>query len=125
LIHAASWNWVIFAIFCWGLARIDLESTVWWKSIWLEKKIAVWRWDSTNLRLFRRWPSCFLSGYIAENYGLPLPFLSRVGISIIGFFTFTFLSKTLFGTRRVHPIKQQTWQYFLFKPLSKQNLKMP
>jgi hypothetical protein len=74
-------------------------------------------------RLFRRWPSCFPVKVYCRKLRDYLPFLFEVGISIMDYWLYFCQRHATICTRRVHPIKQQNLTIFLFKPLSKQNLK--
>jgi hypothetical protein len=93
LIYATSWNWVIFAIFLLGISRTieqygGDENRFGWRK---DRGLAM---DSTNLQVIS--PLAWLlpcQGYIAENTGSPLPFLS--GIDFDNWILLTlFLSKT-------------------------------
>ena len=88
LIHAASWNWVIFANILLGISQgLTWSSTVVMKIDLVGEKD---RGLAMGLNEFAGYFAvglvAFLSGYIAENYGItPYPFYLGIGISIIGF----------------------------------------
>jgi MFS family permease len=88
LIHAASWNWVIFANILLGISQgLTWSSTVVMKIDLVGEKD---RGLAMGLNEFAGYFAvglvAFLSGYIAEKYGItPYPFYLGIGISIIGF----------------------------------------
>jgi MFS family permease len=88
LIHAASWNWVIFANVLLGISQgLTWSSTVVMKIDLVGEKD---RGLAMGLNEFAGYFAvglvAFLSGYIAEKYGItPYPFYLGIGISIIGF----------------------------------------
>jgi MFS family permease len=88
LISAASWNWVIFANILLGISQgLTWSSTVVMKIDLVGEKD---RGLAMGLNEFAGYFAvglvAFLSGYIAEKYGItPYPFYLGIGISIIGF----------------------------------------
>jgi MFS family permease len=88
LIHAASWNWVIFANVLLGISQgLTWSSTVVMKIDLVGEKD---RGLAMGLNEFAGYFAvglvAFLSGFIAEKYGItPYPFYLGIGISIIGF----------------------------------------
>jgi MFS family permease len=88
LIQAASWNWVIFANILLGISQgLTWSSTVVMKIDLVGEKD---RGLAMGLNEFAGYFAvglvAFLSGYIAEKYGItPYPFYLGIGISIIGF----------------------------------------
>jgi MFS family permease len=96
LIHAASWNWVIFANILLGISQgLTWSSTVVMKIDLVGEKD---RGLAMGLNEFAGYFAvglvAFLSGYIAENYGItPYPFYLGIGISIIGFLLTLFFVK--------------------------------
>jgi hypothetical protein len=68
-----------FANILLGISQgLTWSSTVVMKMDLVGEKIVDWRWDSTSLQAISPLDLAFLSGYIAEKYGLPLPFLSEL-----------------------------------------------
>lgn len=96
LIHAASWNWVIFANILLGISQgLTWSSTVVMKIDLVGEKD---RGLAMGLNEFAGYFAvgvvAFLSGYIAEKYGItPYPFYLGIGISIIGFLLTLFFVK--------------------------------
>jgi MFS family permease len=96
LIHAASWNWVIFANILLGISQgMTWSSTVVMKIDLVGEKD---RGLAMGLNEFAGYSAvglvAFLSGYIAEKYGItPYPFYLGIGISIIGFLLTLFFIK--------------------------------
>jgi MFS family permease len=96
LIHAASWNWVIFANILLGISQgLTWSSTVVMKIDLVGEKD---RGLAMGLNEFAGYSAvglvAFLSGYIAEKYGItPYPFYLGIGISIIGFLLTLFFIK--------------------------------
>ena len=88
LIHAASWNWVVFANILLGISQgLTWSSTVVMKIDLVGEKE---RGLAMGLNEFSGYLAvglvAFLSGYIAQQYGLvPYPFYLGVFISITGF----------------------------------------
>ncbi len=96
LIHAASWNWVIFANILLGISQgLTWSSTVVMKIDLVGEKD---RGLAMGLNEFAGYFAvglvAFLSGYIAEKYGItPYPFYLGIGISVIGFLLTLFFIK--------------------------------
>ena len=96
LIHAESWNWVIFANILLGISQgLTWSSTVVMKIDLVGEKD---RGLAMGLNEFAGYFAvglvAFLSGYIAEKYGItPYPFYLGIGISIIGFLLTLFFVK--------------------------------
>ena len=96
LIHAASWNWVIFANILLGISQgLTWSSTVVMKIDLVGEKD---RGLAMGLNEFAGYSAvglvAFLSGYIAEKYGItPYPFYLGIGISVIGFLLTLFFIK--------------------------------
>jgi MFS family permease len=96
LIHAESWNWVIFANILLGISQgLTWSSTVVMKIDLVGEKD---RGLAMGLNEFAGYFAvglvAFLSGYIAQKYGItPYPFYLGIGISIIGFLLTLFLVK--------------------------------
>ncbi|TDE42137.1 MFS transporter [Flavobacterium rhamnosiphilum] len=88
LIYAESWNWVIFANILLGISQgLTWSSTVVMKIDLVGEKD---RGLAMGLNEFAGYFAvglvAFLSGYIAQEYGVtPYPFYLGIGISIIGF----------------------------------------
>ncbi|WP_255577895.1 MFS transporter [Flavobacterium sp. CHNK8] len=88
LIYAESWNWVIFANILLGISQgLTWSSTVVMKIDLIGEKD---RGLAMGLNEFAGYFAvgliAFLSGYIAQEYGItPYPFYLGIGISIIGF----------------------------------------
>ncbi len=88
LIYAESWNWVIFANILLGISQgLTWSSTVVMKIDLVGEKD---RGLAMGLNEFAGYFAvgliAFLSGYIAQEYGItPYPFYLGIGISIIGF----------------------------------------
>ena len=88
LIHAESWNWVIFANMLLGISQgLTWSSTVVMKIDLVGEKD---RGLAMGLNEFAGYFAvglvAFLSGYIAQKYGItPYPFYLGIGISILGF----------------------------------------
>ncbi|RDI57434.1 MFS transporter [Flavobacterium glaciei] len=88
LIYAESWNWVIFANILLGISQgLTWSSTVVMKIDLVGEKD---RGLAMGLNEFAGYFAvglvAFLSGYIAQKYGItPYPFYLGIGISIIGF----------------------------------------
>ncbi|MFE3870461.1 MFS transporter [Flavobacterium sp. ZS1P70] len=88
LIYAESWNWVIFANILLGISQgLTWSSTVVMKIDLVGEKN---RGLAMGLNEFAGYFAvglvAFLSGYIAQNYGItPYPFYLGIGISITGF----------------------------------------
>jgi MFS family permease len=88
LIYAESWNWVIFANILLGISQgLTWSSTVVMKIDLVGEKD---RGLAMGLNEFAGYFAvglvAFLSGYIAQNYGItPYPFYLGIGISITGF----------------------------------------
>jgi MFS family permease len=98
LIYAESWNWVIFANILLGISQgLTWSSTVVMKIDLVGEKD---RGLAMGLNEFAGYFAvglvAFLSGYIAQKYGItPYPFYLGIGISIIGFLlTFFFVKDT-------------------------------
>jgi hypothetical protein len=90
---------VIFANILLGISQgLTWSSTVVMKMDLVGEKIADWRWDSTSLQAISPLDLAFLSGYIAEKYGLPLPFLSELEFHNWIFTDFAFVKDTLICT---------------------------
>ena len=96
LIYAESWNWVIFANILLGISQgLTWSSTVVMKIDLVGEKD---RGLAMGLNEFAGYFSvglvAFLSGYIAQKYGItPYPFYLGIGISIIGFLLTLFFVK--------------------------------
>ncbi|MES2852392.1 MAG: MFS transporter [Bacteroidota bacterium] len=96
LIHAESWNWVIFANILLGISQgLTWSSTVVMKIDLVGEKD---RGLAMGLNEFAGYFAvglvAFLSGYIAQKYGItPYPFYLGIGISIIGFLLTLFFVK--------------------------------
>lgn len=96
LIYAESWNWVIFAYFFLGISQgLTWSSTVVMKIDLVGEKD---RGLAMGLNEFAGYFAvglvAFLSGYIAQEYGItPYPFYLGIGISIIGFLLTLFFVK--------------------------------
>jgi MFS family permease len=96
LIYAESWNWVIFANILLGISQgLTWSSTVVMKIDLVGEKD---RGLAMGLNEFAGYFAvglvAFLSGYIAQKYGItPYPFYLGIGISIIGFFLTLFFVK--------------------------------
>jgi MFS family permease len=96
LIHAASWNWVIYANILLGISQgLTWSSTVVMKIDLVGEKD---RGLAMGLNEFAGYFAvglvAFLSGYIAQKYGItPYPFYLGIGISIIGFLLTLFFVK--------------------------------
>jgi hypothetical protein len=85
--HGIGW----FANILLGISQgLTWSSTM--KMIWLEKRS--WTGDGTQRVCGYFAVSSFYQAILLKNMELPLPFLSRIGISIIGFLLTLFLSKT-------------------------------
>jgi MFS family permease len=89
LIHAESWNWVIFANILLGISQgLTWSSTVVMKIDLVGEKD---RGLAMGLNEFAGYFAvglvAFLSGYIAQKYGItPYPFYLGIGISILVFY---------------------------------------
>lgn len=111
LINASSWNWVIFANILLGMSQgLTWSSTVVMKIDLVGEKD---RGLAMGLNEFAGYFAvgvvAFLSGYVANKYGItPYPFYIGIFISIIGFFLTLFLLRTLehLYTRKVPQIIQ-------------------
>ncbi|SDH54629.1 Na+/melibiose symporter [Flavobacterium omnivorum] len=96
LIYAESWNWVIFANILLGISQgLTWSSTVVMKIDLVGEKD---RGLAMGLNEFAGYFAvglvAFLSGYIAQKYGItPYPFYLGIGISIIGFLLTLFFVK--------------------------------
>ncbi len=96
LIYAESWNWVIFANILLGISQgLTWSSTVVMKIDLVGEKD---RGLAMGLNEFAGYFAvglvAFLSGFIAEKYGItPYPFYLGIGISIIGFLLTLFFVK--------------------------------
>ncbi|WP_241258522.1 MFS transporter [Flavobacterium sp. Sr18] len=96
LILAESWNWVIFANILLGISQgLTWSSTVVMKIDLVGEKD---RGLAMGLNEFAGYFAvglvAFLSGYIAQKYGItPYPFYLGIGISIIGFLLTLFFVK--------------------------------
>lgn len=96
LIHAASWNWVIFANILLGVSQgFSWSSTVVMKIDLVGEKD---RGLAMGLNEFAGYFAvglvAFLTGYIAQKYGItPYPFYLGIGISITGFLLTLFFVK--------------------------------
>jgi MFS family permease len=96
LIHAESWNWVILANILLGISQgLTWSSTVVMKIDLVGEKD---RGLAMGLNEFAGYFAvglvAFLSGYIAQKYGItPYPFYLGIGISIIGFLLTLFFVK--------------------------------
>lgn len=96
LIYAESWNWVIFANILLGISQgLTWSSTVVMKIDLVGEKN---RGLAMGLNEFAGYFAvglvAFLSGYIAQKYGItPYPFYLGIGISIIGFLLTLFFVK--------------------------------
>ncbi len=96
LIYAESWNWVIFANILLGISQgLTWSSTVLMKIDLVGEKD---RGLAMGLNEFAGYFAvglvAFLSGYIAQKYGItPYPFYLGIGISIIGFLLTLFFVK--------------------------------
>jgi MFS family permease len=96
LINAESWNWVIFANILLGISQgLTWSSTVVMKIDLVGEKD---RGLAMGLNEFAGYFAvglvAFLSGYIAQKYGItPYPFYLGIGISIIGFLLTLFFVK--------------------------------
>ena len=96
LIYAESWNWVIFANILLGISQgLTWSSTVVMKIDLVGEKD---RGLAMGLNEFAGYFAvglvAFLSGYIAQEYGItPYPFYLGIGISIIGFLLTLFFVK--------------------------------
>lgn len=96
LIHAESWNWVILANILLGISQgLTWSSTVVMKIDLVGEKD---RGLAMGLNEFAGYFAvglvAFLSGYIAQKYGItPYPFYLGIGISIIGFMLTLFFVK--------------------------------
>ncbi len=96
LIYAESWNWVIFANILLGISQgLTWSSTVMMKIDLVGEKD---RGLAMGLNEFAGYFAvglvAFLSGFIAEKYGItPYPFYLGIGISIIGFLLTLFFVK--------------------------------
>jgi MFS family permease len=96
LIYAETWNWVIFANILLGISQgLTWSSTVVMKIDLVGEKD---RGLAMGLNEFAGYFAvglvAFLSGYIAQKYGItPYPFYLGIGISIIGFLLTLFFVK--------------------------------
>lgn len=96
LIYAESWNWVIFANILLGISQgLTWSSTVVMKIDLVGEKD---RGLAMGLNEFAGYFAvglvAFLSGYIAQKYGItPYPFYLGIGISILGFLLTLFFVK--------------------------------
>jgi len=96
LIYAESWNWVIFANVLLGISQgLTWSSTVVMKIDLVGEKD---RGLAMGLNEFAGYFAvglvAFLSGYIAQKYGItPYPFYLGIGISILGFLLTLFFVK--------------------------------
>src|SRR3970040_1869430 len=96
LIYAESWNWVIFANILLGISQgLTWSSTVVMKIDFVgEKDRGLARGLNEFAGYFAVGLVAFLSGYIAQKYGItPYPFYLGIGISIIGFLLTLFFVK--------------------------------